>query len=1343
MTPKLSNVISDLCVRISSKGIACGSGTLYKSEGDYFIITAKHCLLGNVSGQIRENITVDFWENEKGSFKTPILVKSENIFYLDDIEADIAIIKISVSNYQVTPLFSSGIPINQKDFFFQGYPKGLNSLEPKPIDCNFSRQTPKSLILTAITPVETNANDANDNVKNFSGSGVWFEYENNVYFKGVVLGFGEAFKDFIVLKLSTYLPILLEKAKITAVAFKDLGKESIEKSSPSEIIPYFKNQLKKIEKYINEFKAQTALDEIETLKTYILLTENTENNTLLAKCYFLESLAKILMGVQSTETDELFIKAIELDEKLEYRERKPLILLKKGLEVEAIAEAKSILNEDIENPRAWAFLDFLSDAQNSPEIIQNDEMYKATIISITIVKKNSDLINVEFFDKILLDDLNKKPLPNEITPKNINYWIHFAQYAFNRFANGINNQENYLEESKKNPYLKYANQLFKLIGEKINNSEIQSNVHFSIARFNENLTSYLITDDKSYIFKLYNEFVLSKIKNEYPIFQQHLILSLYSIGEFEKILELVELLSEELIIPEVFFTCTGICGNKDDIIGVKKYLQLYLKNLRNIGDNNLIYVIGVFERLFRDGVSTDEMIEIIEGIKFFEKEDYKRLVLASVYRFSDTFDAQNLLILEELIENKQISTVALKRVIVICLIYLDEIKKAKVYFDTFWDEVDISVQSPELALQIEILSIYINKGFANQGDSEKLISLLAHWRKNFTPNLNYIERELYLHELSKNHALAEEVARYGYEHFKENRFFHTHLIDAICFQVETDETRTKKGELLNEGLLELEFTIEQKLNLIFHCFGAEKYILGAELFYRLIKSNPKNKQLRQKYTFNQFFIGERLEKMFPHPEKVEIDCYIKFTIDGKEYFEQVNQENYDKSPYLYLIGKSKNEEYIHSNLEEGKLIKYKILDIFNKYIGLKVEIYEEINSGKLYEGIIVGKLNLKENGELDIEDFERQLKDIGGVRGTKQKISWSENLEKYSKLEVGFLELSIIFGSPIEIYNYLRFIENIPVLPIFRHADHIVTDKTRHILDFTSLLLLFNLSEDKIIDIKYFTHKFVDPPAIYEYLDEEVKNKKNDNAESFSMNVTLDGITPNIYHKEQEKRRINDLQNVFEWIKQNCEVKILDESLPILIALSKSEELKNADILFRISIETMLLSMNPNYLLISDDTSMIKRIPNLISTEYFLTKQFKQNLPQVIEKMLSWNYRGLTVNADILFHLFSKDSLQSDYKSAYQKALKYSICSWNPNPINLKEVLSFILKIYYSDYEIAYKRNISKLIFKALLKDNYLQIDNSLAFMEHFLAEKLPLLQFFKDCIIEDFIEVSGVNLKI
>lgn len=1109
----------------------------------------------------------------------------------------------------------------------------------------------------------------------------------------------------------------------------------IKNNSENASISIFKNQLKNIEKYINDFKPQTALNEIDTLKTQIQLTKHTESNDLLAQCYFLKAKAKSVLGESSEASDELFKKANDLAKKLEYKERIPFILFKEGLENEAIESANLILREDTNNPKAWAIKDYLEKLE-SPVSLRKTPTYKSLAIAILLFKQQNNIIPVDFFDSFFYDDLQQELLPTEITVQNINYWIHYAQYSFQRFAKNFYNQETFLKVAKNNPHLKYANQLFKLIVSKIDSSEIKNNQFFNLARFNEFLTWFIITEDKSFAFKLYDEFLLSKIKNEYLYLQQYIILSLYSIGETDKVLNLINQFQENEVIPEAFITCAKICSENNDIVNLKKYFTLYLKNATQIDEHNIIHVIGGFEELFRNQTPVSELIEIVEKVKLFKNEEYKQLVLASIYRFSAEYDAETLKILLVLTQSQFIKSIPLKRIIVLCFFAIEETKKAKEYIETFWSEVDISIEGPELALYIEILMIAVHQKWGNAVDSKTLFALWSHWRKNFTPNESYTWHEFNSLFLSKNYEMAEEVARFGLDHFEKDNYYRCKLIDAICLQTDSKETIEKKNDILNEDLLNIECSVEQSLNLIFHCFNFGKHQLGTELFYQLVKKNPENKALKTKYTFNQYNIGEGLEKMFPHPQNVEIDCYVKFLIDDNEYFEQITNENVNKFPFVHLINKSVNEDYLHHDFQNGQTQKIKILEILNKYIGLKVEIYKEINDGQYYDGIKIFHAKFNDDESLDIEHFEKQLKEIGGVRGAKNQFHWKDLLNKYQKLEAGFLELALFGDNPVEIYNFLRFGNYLPVLPVFRHAQHNNLGNTQYVLDFTSLLLLFNLSKENIIDLENNKFKLFIPPSLYEYLKDKFYENVNDNSEKFSVNITLDGISPNFHNQEYEEQKIKEFQMLFEWVKQYCEVITLDENLPFLIELSKRTEIQNASKLFKVSIENILLSLNFNNILISDDFTVIKKISNLTSCEYFLSNILKINSSSVIDKMLSWNYRGLTITGENLKYLFLKDPLMNDHKSSFQKALAYSLTSWNPNPNNLKEVLIFILFIYETEYDITYKQFVSRLVFNTIIKHNYLDIKGSTEFIIDYLDKKLALQQYYKECILTDFFSV-------
>ncbi len=106
--------------------------------------------------------------------------------------------------------------------------------------------------------------------------------------------------------------------------------------------------------------------------------------------------------------------------------------------------------------------------------------------------------------------------------------------------------------------------------------------------------------------------------------------------------------------------------------------------------------------------------------------------------------------------------------------------------------------------------------------------------------------------------------------------------------------------------------------------------------------------------------------------------------------------------------------------------------------------------------------------------------------------------------------------------------------------------------------------------------------------------------------------------------------NLLKWIDLNCQTIYLNDYLYHLKELGYGERNQKRDYFKDIVMELVLLPNKPNTYLITNDIFFISKIPNVISTEYFLDFQKTYPLSNIKETMLKWNYRGLSIDSELL-----------------------------------------------------------------------------------------------------------------
>ena len=215
MTEEIENFISKYSVRISISDTPNGSAIIIPMPtGEYdYVITAKHCLIEKEKGILYENISIDFWNESEGVFyDNSLQINHKQIILPKNDDLDLALIVLkktdSSSFFQKgNESFSCGDSLSsQKDFFFRGFPKGMDN-EPHNQPCQYSSSDTNYLKLSA-SQLETNDTGANANADGFSGSGVWFKYQSRFYLTSIVKDFNKALPTFKTIKINKVNEIL-------------------------------------------------------------------------------------------------------------------------------------------------------------------------------------------------------------------------------------------------------------------------------------------------------------------------------------------------------------------------------------------------------------------------------------------------------------------------------------------------------------------------------------------------------------------------------------------------------------------------------------------------------------------------------------------------------------------------------------------------------------------------------------------------------------------------------------------------------------------------------------------------------------------------------------------------------------------------------------------------------------------------------------------------------------------------------------------------------------------------------------------------------------------------------
>lgn len=297
-------LLKQIVVKVSaSDGInsISGSGVITKNRaGDYFIITAEHCINGKIDTRlkdiVRENISIQHKYNNGDTFKN--IVVSEILFC--DEQQDIAILSIPPLNGQTEKIGYSKIN-NESDckkLNFRGFPKWLiNSEGAETYDCKIKDVDNETFLIKADDIKDLSLEKSiSETTNGISGSGI-FEIKNEkIYLIGIITDLRFPGGTFGHLKCAK-LDSIFDKFNFEAYALSDKDQQitiSITAEDKEDFIGEITSEKDYIERTISE-----------VLKKEVNYFEDEKHNSTLTEILNVHSNLFILGNPGSGKSTEL------------------------------------------------------------------------------------------------------------------------------------------------------------------------------------------------------------------------------------------------------------------------------------------------------------------------------------------------------------------------------------------------------------------------------------------------------------------------------------------------------------------------------------------------------------------------------------------------------------------------------------------------------------------------------------------------------------------------------------------------------------------------------------------------------------------------------------------------------------------------------------------------------------------------------------------------------------------------------------------------------------------------------------------------------------------------------
>lgn len=1278
------SILNKVAVRVSIDSKPTGSGVILKNDNNIFIITAEHCIKN-----LKNNISIDFYNSSEGNFAQEELSKDDfEIIKSNDSKIDVVFIKIIASKSGIwidSPEIKlvSNIFDEKKDFIFRGFPKAYENLAPANIEVSLVDQTNNSSFI--IKP----KNEKFDNssygyeqiMEGFSGSGVYFYLRGSIYLVGIVSKFiGEIirFKAFEIFFAKSVLPEIriYEKNDIPFEFFN------------IELLSDFKRQLEESENYIYIFKPETALMQLGRIENAIKksLLPQKEKDKLLAESSFLRGIALISLEKPSSESSELVLNAYTFDSNIiKYKERAALVYYLLNEEDKSLELVKEVLKSEPFNARAWALkINLATDDVDVPCIVLEKPrfVYNRFIHSL----KGKEIPTIEDLRESFghISENVSTPTVEQIDFDNFLFYLFLSIYF-------LNDQNEKVRIKSRNKTQKIVSkkeekgaEILEVLITKLARTEVEDTNLIKQASFYYELSKYKLNPTKIYALRLFTLFIENQLISQTLMKVFDIVFALLDFDLHEEVIQIIEKSEIELFDPNFYLIRAESLEKISKSQEAKNYYEKFVTEITNVDAVKLQNLLISIDALQKYEIENNLIHSYILN-KTYLDEFAQNLLEGYIYRmdrekkeFSKSMANNVIVHWEKLHFNYKMAVVA-----IYCGI--GELDKG---IELFRPMLNGSDEELYLDQYIEILSLSKNY-------NKELLEKLEIWRLNFSPKVHFLLLELDLYRKIDNYQKIEEISKYGLEKFPEENRFKFLLIDVLYKQRKI----THLEQYLDDSIFTFDFPSDNIFYLSHICIITNRVELGLELAYRQLKKFPLNNDIKMAYWGIMLKLKE--QNLPINPEIVDFETIIELEVDEENDLYEISIDNYDSNPIIKSIFHKRVGDIIEYNVKFHKS-KIKIITIYNKYIGEFQRIIREVNK-PLSGGLPVKSMKiLDENGEFNIEDFNKKLQEFYGENGLKNRIENEKIIENYQRKIIGFSQIcNLLFdGNYFDCFEGLttRPILGMNLIPLSQQNNYALTKETEFVLDFTSILLFQSLSEK----IEFKDYNFYISQSTKDLIVKEIYELELSSKEKMELSILPNQVIPIVYPEIFLDNKLSKLNKILCWVEQNCKIDYIDLSLD------------NTDIFERLSSEvekrhvehTILISYKPNRILITDEKLYYSNpMVYLMSTENFF-KSINYQIWEIAKlQMIGLNYKGLSLTSNTLYNAFEKSRIViKNDQNLFQSALKNLEGEHNPNIKNIGEALKFIKDLFSINLDLPSRISLTKQIFIAIFKEPYFDI---------------------------------------
>lgn len=997
----------------------------------------------------------------------------------------------------------------------------------------------------------------------------------------------------------------------------------------------FQSSKNKIQESLYQFNPETALRTLSIIEETFPVNSKIERAAL-----------AILKGMCYYETDkpkegeEEYLNAWKAcPDNVDYKAKAMRVFVDRG-QIDASQKLlEEILVEEPNNPDAWATKLFIEKCSFEEGLTRLPWQISSLPDRFRHLKVRLAGFYKGQFDKVLEiyknDIENEQNIPDQITFSNNGYWLTIANLLTAQIALGYQLPPDGVHPSVQNhPLLKRAVYIFEIVFKYLEHTEkIKFLKHYNFWFI---YAKYCLNGRKEDADAVLS--ALEDMKGEAGEVNQKLTaFALCQTGQYVKLNEFVD--KKVPASPGATLAKGFACLLKKDMDCAKVCFMYYFDKIEVIDEYPFTILMTFLEEIIKDDKELNEyLLRLQNKITNDTAKEYVLLHL-KWHAFDDDERKQNIDNIYSTL-NPEEKTIY---ILIIGQFYLknQNFDEALAIFTRF---TDFNKESTEHIRYIETL-------YESHKDDAELLERLQNWRRNgFLKRHDWFHREVQLLMLIPEWEQILEVAESGIEYFSSDHNFWLYKAWALE-HIGDNNVIQIFFEKLKVASLNLHWAIS--FSEVAFRAGRTMDAIGLLFPFALV---PANKTARQRY-----FAITSMTKNTEWVENFSVvtnNCWVLLESDGTKYWEYIKPDERMDDWRLQLIGKHQDDTVEYRVTDFAPVKRYQISRIFGQYLGLHIQIMNEVSEGNT-PGLGFQSVNLPKD---DMPALKQTLIDLMGEQTEQSEKEFKRLFDDYHNQRTTFTQVARYYeDDPVNAYYALTNSSEHGLWIIPKRMMGITENvlKGLHssfVLDFSAFLLFWELTEH--LNLR-FEQQFLISPFLVELLQSNLNKIHIQKPPEMKLRVTEDIFQTAVYPENYQERQIEFYQQLLNWIDQNCIIHRNRNKLKLI-----GELFKNApgtyqkfiqDHWMEYCLDSALIAnrAEAKNILIADDTaftSTFKQGINVISSEFFLQTYFPDDYEsKILPFLLKKKYFNLTISIAFLEREYKKYLEETD--NCYYEAI--------------------------------------------------------------------------------------------